>query len=104
MWPERCNLPICWVGLRGARSRGNTKCSVTLGFDGTVEDIYMVMTSKQAVTTDMKNKTLQGGDSYPSRLAGIKGGQLRSHQVRRRRRRRRRRRKRRSSSSSSAVN
>jgi hypothetical protein len=40
----------------------------------------MVMTSKQAVTTNMKNRTLQGGDSYPSCLAGIKGGQLRSRQ------------------------
>jgi hypothetical protein len=26
----------------------------------------------------MKNRILQGGDSYPSRLAGIKGGPLRS--------------------------
>jgi hypothetical protein len=38
----------------------------------------MVTTSKQTVTTDMKKKILQGGDSYPSSLAGIKGGQLRS--------------------------
>jgi hypothetical protein len=28
----------------------------------------------------MKNRILQGGDSYPGHLAGIKGGQLRSHQ------------------------
>jgi hypothetical protein len=49
----------------------------------------MVMTSKQTVTTDMKNRTLQGGDSYPSCLAGIKGGQLRSHQFRSEVRRRR---------------
>jgi hypothetical protein len=26
----------------------------------------------------MKNRTLQGGDFYPSRLAGVKGSQLRS--------------------------
>jgi hypothetical protein len=41
----------------------------------------MVTTSKQTVTTDMKNKTLQGGDAYLSRL-GIKGGQLESRQFR----------------------
>jgi hypothetical protein len=32
----------------------------------------------------MKSRTLQGGESYPSCLAGI-GGQLRSRQFRRRR-------------------
>jgi hypothetical protein len=58
------------------------KCTITLGFDGTIEDISMVTTSKQTVTMDMKNRTLQGGDSYPSHLAGIKGGQLRSRQFR----------------------
>jgi hypothetical protein len=73
MWPKSCNLPICWAGLHGARYHGNTKCPVPLGFDGTFEDISMVMTSKQTLTMDMKNRTLQGGDSYPSRLAGIKG-------------------------------
>jgi hypothetical protein len=78
--PESWNLPICWAGLHGACSRGNTKCTVTLGFDGTVEDTSMVSTSKQIVTTDMKNRNLQGGDSYPSRLAGIKGGRLRCRQ------------------------
>jgi hypothetical protein len=36
--------------------------------------------SKQTVTTDMTNRTLQGGDSYPRRLAGIKGEQFRSRQ------------------------
>jgi hypothetical protein len=34
MRPESCNLPICWAGLRGARSRRNTKCTVTLGIHG----------------------------------------------------------------------
>jgi hypothetical protein len=29
--------------------------------------------SKRTVTTDMTNETLQGGDSYPSCPAGIKG-------------------------------
>jgi hypothetical protein len=58
------------------------KCTVTLGVGGTVEDISMVMTSKQTVTSNMKNRTLQGGDSYPRHLAGIKGGQLRSCQFR----------------------
>jgi hypothetical protein len=38
---------------------------------------------------DMKNRPLQGGDSYPSRLAGIKGGQLRRCQFRSEVRRRR---------------
>jgi hypothetical protein len=33
---ESCNLPICLAGLHGARSRGNMKYIVTLGFDGTV--------------------------------------------------------------------
>jgi hypothetical protein len=42
----------------------------------------MVTTSKQTVTTDMKNRTLQGGDSYSSGLAGIKGGRLRILQFR----------------------
>jgi hypothetical protein len=65
------------------------KCTVPPGFDGTVEDLSMVMTSKQTVTTDMKNRTLQGGDSCPNHLAGIKGGQLRSHQSRSEVRRRR---------------
>jgi hypothetical protein len=54
------------------------KCTVTLGVDGTIGNISMLMTSKQTVTTDMKNRTLQGGDSSPSHLAGIKGGQFRS--------------------------
>jgi hypothetical protein len=31
---------------------------------------------------DMKNRTLQGGDSYPSCLAGIKRDQLKSCQFR----------------------
>jgi hypothetical protein len=75
MRPESCNLLIYWAGLRGTRSRGNTKWTVTLGFNGAIEDMSMVTTSKQTVTTDMKNRNLQGGDSYPSRLAGIKGGQ-----------------------------
>jgi hypothetical protein len=44
----------------------------------TLQRIY-----KQTVTADMKNTTLRGDDSYPSRLAGIKGGQLRSRQFRR---------------------
>jgi hypothetical protein len=30
----------------------------------------------------MKNRTLQRGDSYPSRLTGIKGDQLSSCQIR----------------------
>jgi hypothetical protein len=75
MRPENCNLPICWAELRGARSRGNAKCTVvcmyvrglglvrpsvprpsliypikctvTLGFDGTFDDISMVMTFKE---------------------------------------------------------
>jgi hypothetical protein len=42
----------------------------------------------------MKNRILQGGDSHPICLEGIKGSQLRSRQfrseVRRRKRRRRR--------------
>jgi hypothetical protein len=54
--PEIYNLLICWAGLRGARSHGNTKCTFTLSFDGTVEDMSMVTTSKQTVTTDMKNR------------------------------------------------
>jgi hypothetical protein len=41
----------------------------------------------------MENRTLQGGDSYPSRLAGIKGGQLRSRNLHRDPASRRRRRK-----------
>jgi hypothetical protein len=53
-------------------SYGAAKYTVTLGFDGTVEDKPMVTTSKQTVTMDMKNRTLQGGDSYPSCLVGIK--------------------------------
>jgi hypothetical protein len=72
VWPESCNLRIYWAALRGVRSRGNTKCTITLGFDGTIEIISIVTTSKQTVTTDMKNRTLQEGDSYPNRLAGIK--------------------------------
>jgi hypothetical protein len=30
----------------------------------------------------MTSRTLQGGDSHPARVAGIKGEQLRSHQFR----------------------
>jgi hypothetical protein len=40
----------------------------------------MAMTSKDTVTMDIKNGTLKGGDSSPSRLPKMKGGQLRSHQ------------------------
>jgi hypothetical protein len=61
---------ISWAGIRGARSRGNTKRTVTLGFDGTFEDISMVATSKQTVAMDMKTRTLQGGDSYLSLWQG----------------------------------
>jgi hypothetical protein len=44
MWPESHNLCICWAELRGARSHGNLKYTVTLGFDGAVGDICMVTT------------------------------------------------------------
>jgi hypothetical protein len=39
---ESWNLRICWVELREARSRGNTKDTVTLGFDRAFGDISMV--------------------------------------------------------------
>jgi hypothetical protein len=45
--PESCSLPICWVGLCRARSCGNVKCTITLDFEGTIEDITMATTSKQ---------------------------------------------------------
>jgi hypothetical protein len=41
----------------------------------------MVTTFKQNVTMNVKKRILQGGDSYPSRLTGIKGDQLNSRQV-----------------------
>jgi hypothetical protein len=42
--PESCNLRICWAGLLGARSRGNTKYTVTLAYGGTFVDMSMVAT------------------------------------------------------------
>jgi hypothetical protein len=33
---------------------------------------------RQTVTMEMKTTTIQGGDSYPSRLADINGGRFRS--------------------------
>jgi hypothetical protein len=41
---ESGNLPLCWAELREARSRGNTRDTVILGFDGAFGDIYMVTT------------------------------------------------------------
>jgi hypothetical protein len=82
MRPESCNLCICWAALPRARSSSSTRYTVTLDFDEAIGDISMVTTSKQTLTTDMKNRTVQKGDSYPSRLAG--SCQFRS-EVRRRR-------------------
>jgi hypothetical protein len=41
---ESWNMCIRWAELREARSRGNTKATVTLGFDGAFGDIFMVTT------------------------------------------------------------
>jgi hypothetical protein len=76
VWPESCNLHVCWAGLHGACSRGNTKCTIPLGFGGVFGDIHANDILNRLFTTDMKNRTLQGGDSYPGCLAGVRGGQL----------------------------
>jgi hypothetical protein len=41
---ESWKLCIRWVELREARSRGNTKDTVTLGFEGAFGDISIAMT------------------------------------------------------------
>jgi hypothetical protein len=41
---ESCNLRIRWAELREVRSRGNTKDTVTLRFDGAFGAISMVTT------------------------------------------------------------
>jgi hypothetical protein len=51
---ESWNLRICWAKLREAHSHGNTKYTITMGFDGTFGDT-MVMTFL-TVTTDMKKR------------------------------------------------
>jgi hypothetical protein len=40
----KCNLRIRWAELREARSHGNIKYTVSMGFDGTFGDISMVTT------------------------------------------------------------
>jgi hypothetical protein len=42
VWLESWNLRINWVELCETRSRGNTKDTITLGFDGAFGDISMV--------------------------------------------------------------
>jgi hypothetical protein len=44
VWLESWNLRIRWAELREARSRGNTKDTVTLGFELAFGDISMVTT------------------------------------------------------------
>jgi hypothetical protein len=82
MQPESCNPPSAGQGFVENVPVVTGNAPLLWVLKKLLKTYPWLTTSEQTVAMDMKKRTLHGGDSYPSRLAGIKGGQLRSHQLR----------------------
>jgi hypothetical protein len=73
---ERASIASQRLGRYISATAGNSGCIVV--WVKIVNTFTQQRVYRQTVTIEMKNRIVQGDVCYPSRLAGIKGGQYRS--------------------------